>query len=146
MSKDQTIVLGCLAGMALALLVVGVVSGTVVRHVIQVLPILMAIVAVARRATWGSSAAMPLFVFWAFIVLLIWLYLLGISRIASGHYTVIEIVLTVFMALFSVAGVWSGSRLGRSLAVTRRVMVFLLFGVMQLAAMRISFLEPCASR
>jgi hypothetical protein len=140
MSKDQKIVVGCLVGVAVSLLIVGVVSGTFIRHVIQILPILVTVVWVAQRPTWGSYAAMPIFIFWVLIVVLICLYLLGISRIANGHYTIIEIVMTVFIALFSSAGVPICRRLGRSSAVTGRVVAFGVFGALQFSAMWISFL------
>jgi hypothetical protein len=58
----QRIVPGCLIGLAIALLVVGGVSGTVLRHVIQILPILAAIVIVERmlryRFLFSGSASL----------------------------------------------------------------------------------------
>ncbi len=47
---------------------------------------------------------MPVFLFWFVIMLLIWLFLLGIARIASGHYSPTEIVLTLVMAIACLAG------------------------------------------
>src|SRR3989442_2183795 len=98
LSRNQKTVAACLSGVAVSLLLVGVVSGTVIRHIIQIFPMLIALVAVARRPTWGSYAAMPIFLFWFLIMLLIWLYLLGVSRVANGRYTPIEILLTLVMA------------------------------------------------
>ena len=136
----------CLIGLAIALLVVGVVSGTVLRHVVQVVPIIVAEVVLTRRPAWGAYPAIPIFLFWIFIVTLIWLFLLGLSRIASGHYTVIEILSTVFIAGFSIAGVVRSLPLGKPLRPIERMLAFILFGALQVAAMWVSFLQPIANR
>jgi signal transduction histidine kinase len=115
-SSSQRFVSGCLIGLAIALLVVGVVSGTFTRHVVQIVPIIVAIGVLTRRPDWGAYAAVPIFLFWIFIVVLIWLFLLGLSRIANGHYTVIEILSTLFMVGFSVAGVVQSIPLGKATA------------------------------
>lgn len=145
-STEQRIVRGCLIGLALALLLVGVVSGTVLRHIVQVVPIMVGLVLLARRPDLGAYAALPIFCFWAFIVVLIWLFLLGLSRIANGHYTPIEVASTVVMAACSVVGVIRSLELGRPLRALRRVSTFLLFAVVQVAAMWVSFLRPIANR
>ena len=54
----------CLIALAPALLLVGVVSGTVLRHIVQIVPIVMALGVLARRAAWGAYAALPIFAFW----------------------------------------------------------------------------------
>ena len=144
--SPKQVVLGCLAGLAIALLLVGMVSGTVLRHVVQILPILVALGVVSRRPESGAFAALPLFLFWLLIVLLIWLYLLGLSRIASGHYTRIEVASTFLMMVCSVLGVIGCLRLGRGLRVAGRVLVFLLFAAMQIGAMRLSFLDSIVNR
>ena len=78
--------------------------------------------------------------------MLIWLFLLGVSRIANGHYTPIEILLTILMAGFSVVGVVRSIPLGRALAVSGRVLVVAVFTAVQVAAMWVSFLKPIANR
>ncbi len=130
----------------MALLIVGVVSGTFLRHVVQILPIIAAAGVLARRPDWGAYAAVPIFIFWMAIVVLIWLFLLGLSRIANGHYTAIEIVLTLIMAGFSIAGLVTSLRLGQSQRAVIRMLAFTVFGLLQIIAMRISFLEPIANR
>jgi lysylphosphatidylglycerol synthetase-like protein (DUF2156 family) len=57
-------VIGSLLAVALSLLLVGLISGTFTRHVVQVLPVLIAVLVVVRRVDWGPWAAAPLFVFW----------------------------------------------------------------------------------
>ena len=74
--------------MALALLAIGVVRGTFVRHLVQVMPIVVAIGVVARWPDWGAYAAVPLFVFWG----------LGLFGIADEQYTPIQRALIVIIA------------------------------------------------
>ncbi len=57
--------------MTLALLAVGVVSGTFLRHVVQVLPIIVVASVLTQRPDWGAYAAFPIFLFWALAVLMI---------------------------------------------------------------------------
>jgi hypothetical protein len=145
-SSPQRVVRGCLIGLALALLLVGLVSGTVLRHIVQIVPIVVALGVLARRPDWGAYAAVPIFGFWALVVVLIWLFLLGLSRVANGHYTPIEVVSTVVMIACSIAGLVKCIPLGRPLGAAGRVSMFLLFAALQFAAMWISFLKPIANR
>jgi hypothetical protein len=94
----------CLGTIILSLLLVGVVSSTLLRHAVQVVPLVLALVAVARRSAWAGSLALPVFLFWFLISLAIWLFLLGIARIASGHYSPTEVALTVVMAVAGIVG------------------------------------------
>jgi len=142
----QRVVRRCLIGLALALLLVGLVSGTVLRHIVQIVPIVVVLGVLARRPVWGAYGALPIFGCWTLIVVLIWLFLLGLSRIANGHYTPIEVVSTVVMIACSIVGAVKCIQLGRPLRVGGRVSAFLLFAVMQFAAMWISFLKPIANR
>jgi hypothetical protein len=144
--QNRRIVFGCLIGLAIALLVVGGVSGTVLRHVVQILPVVAAILILRTRPDWGAYASIPIFVFWIGIVALIWLFLLGISHIANGRFTPIEIVLTFFMMVFSLVGAVSSIRLGRSLPPIGRLLAISLFALFQVAAMWLSFLKPIANR
>ena len=132
--------------MALALLLVGLVSGTVLRHVVQIVPIVVALGVLARRPDWGAYAALPIFGFWTLVVVLIWLFLLGVSRIANGHYTPIEVASTVVMIACSIAGLVKCLQLGRRLRAVGRLSAFLLFAVLQFSAMWVSFLRPIANR
>ena len=146
MTASRAVVSTCLAGLVASLLLVGVVSGTLIRHVVQVLPILAAAVVVMRRPDWGAYAAVPIFLFWLFIVVLIWLFLLGISRLANGQYTAIEIVCTMFMAAFAAVGVGASPRLGMKLRMGGRIATVVVFAMLQVAAMWASFLKPVVNR
>lgn len=145
-NTNERVVLSSLVGLALALLVVGVVSGTLLRHVIQIVPIIAAILLFRRRADYLAYAALPLFAFWLFIVALIWLFLLGVSQIANGHYTGTEIAMTVLMAICSLVGGVKSTALGKPLRPLVRVFTFVLFAVLQVASMMLSLREAFAHR
>ena len=144
--SSHRIVLTCLVGLGVALLLVGIVSGTVLRHVVQVAPIVMAAVLLVRRPEWGTYASFPIFLFWLFIVVLIWLFLLGLSRLASGRYTPIEIGSTFLMAAFAIVGLTGVVSVGKPLRLRGAISTVALFAVVQVAAMWLSLLRPIANR
>src|SRR5262245_27720716 len=72
--------LASLAGLMAALLAVGVVSQTLQRHVIQIAPIVVALLLIAARSPYGAAAAAPLCTFWLGLMVNIWLFLLGVLR------------------------------------------------------------------
>jgi hypothetical protein len=146
MSRNQNIIAGCLGGIALSLLLVGIVSGTFIRHVIQILPIVFALMAVKRQSKWGVYAALPIFIFWIFIMALIWLFLLGIARTVTGHFTVVETILTILIGLSGIWGIVTVIRYRPTAQLVRGVLVFVLFTALQIIAMWISFKRPFANR
>src|SRR5262249_25045379 len=99
---DRLGVLGSLASIVVALLVVafsgvGVVSHSVVRHVIQIAPLLFALGVGALWPRLRVAAALPLFTSWLFVMVGIWLFLLGIVPVFPGRYPPIEVTLTIFI-------------------------------------------------
>ena len=135
-----------LAIVALSLVFVGLVSGTVVRHLLQIVPLAVAFGLLWRSASRvGACAAVALFVFWFAIMVLIWFYLLGISDIASGSYTLAEILLTVAIALGCLAGAVAGARHCRPLTWPRRAAT-LLITLVQVSVMLVSFSAPFVNR
>jgi len=125
---------------------VGVISGTVVRHVIQAVPIAFALALLALRPASGANAALPIFAFWTGISFLIWLFLLGISEFARGRYSTGEVILTCCMAALSVAGILASLPQGRGIGAARRALVWSGFAFLQVAAMWVSFQPAIASR
>ena len=132
-----------LVGVIVSLLLVGVVSGTPVRHAIQVAPAIVALVAVARRASWSSHAALAVFVFWIAIMALIWLWLLGLASIVTGEFTPVEIGLTLAVGVACVAGILATARTGAAGAI-RLALSFTGFALLQVGAMWLS-LRPAIS-
>src|SRR6266851_4721687 len=99
MPQGVRTVAACLVVVVLGLLAVGVVSHTLLRHSVQVIPVLVALLGVSLRTSWGRPAAVGAFSLWFLIMFLIWLFLLGLARIVTGHYTPAEIALTIVIAV-----------------------------------------------
>lgn len=92
--------LACIA----ALIVIGGESHGVVRHVLQTLPLWAAVVLGLAGRPEAKWAGIPVFLFWFAGMVLVWLYLLGISRVAFGTYGQIEVAMTLIVGLASVSG------------------------------------------
>jgi hypothetical protein len=84
-----------LAIVIVALLAVGVVSHTPLRHVIQSAPLALALALTVQRPAWGAWAAAPVLLLWLLVMTLIWLWLTGVARIISGDFPPAEVVLTI---------------------------------------------------
>lgn len=138
-SRSRPMLAVSLAILIIALLVVGVVSRTVVRHIVQVIPPLVALMLVAAQSRLAPSAAAPILTFWLGVMINIWLFVLGIARIFSGTFSGVEIVLTIFIALASVVGILAIVRWGTRLTPAPRLAVATAFGIAQFAAMVASF-------
>ncbi len=136
----------CLIGLILSLLLVGIVSGTLPRHLVQVSPAALVLTAVALRARWTAHAALPIFVFWIAIMILIWLYLLRLATIVTGHFTPVEIALTLVIGACSVRGILAALRASKGTSLASRILMFAVFAAMQMGAMWLSFREPFAHR
>ena len=109
----------CLVGVALTLVLIGVIGGTPLRHLIQVLPIALALRLLTRSPGFlGAYAAVALFLHWMLAMVLIWLFLLGLSDFAQGQYAPFEVVLTMLVAFFCSVGILRGVRAGRLLGRT----------------------------
>lgn len=146
-SMTATSTRGSLVIMMILLILVGLVSGTLLRHLVQILPLAVTLRLVWRSASpVGAYAAVGLFTFWFAIMVLIWLYLLGVSDIASGSFTPIEILLTVAIASSCLVGTLAAVRAGRSLAPVRRGMAILAAWAVQFGIMLVSFSEPFVNR
>ena len=144
MTKRFSVIAGCLLGIVLPLLVVGIVSGTVCRHCIQLAPVVFVLIITIRRIGWSPYAALPLFSLWLVLMVLIWLYLLNIAKVISGHFTPVEIIMTIVIGLFCVWGIIASLRSTVKLRLLMKVLIFLLFLGVQLSALWMSFLKSLA--
>lgn len=133
-----------LGGLIVALLLVGVESGTLVRHLVQVAPAMLALVVVRLHSPFGRAATLPIVSFWLTLMLTIWCYVLGYTRIIGGRFTTVEIALTVAVALACLIGLTGGARPAANLSRPRRAATAVLFGALQLAALWVS-MQPFAS-
>ena len=130
--------------MLLALYVVGIVSHGVVRHIVQTLPLWFPILLGLRRREIAKWASLPCFIIWLVLMTLIWLFLLGWANVISGHFTPIEVILTLVVGLASLAGLVAGFQWRTSLSWGKALFVAAIFAALQLIALRISFLPAIA--
>jgi len=135
-----------LAIIAALVLGVGLGSHLVLRHLVQTLPSWVAVILSFRRSRAAGWVALPLFSFWFVVMAFIWLYLLGIARLVSGHFTLLEIAMTIIVGIASVTGTWASIRLRSFAAGWRAAAIFLIFAGLQLACFRLSLLPGIAHR
>jgi hypothetical protein len=129
-----------LTGVSVALLCVGVVSRTFVRHVVQIIPPVLVLILVARRSPFATAAAAPVLTFWLGIMANIWMFVLGIARIFTGTFTPTEIALTIVIALSAVVGLAAILREGTRVAIGRRLALAAALALLQFAALVMSFM------
>ena len=139
-----TIIAWCSLTTLVALYVVGVVSHGILRHVVQTLPLWFAIIAGLRKSELAKWSSLPSFVIWLVLMTFIWLFLLGWARIISGHFTQIEIAMTLVVAGASLTGLIIGFRWRTRLTWGKALSTAAIFTVLQLLALRISFLPHIA--
>ena len=144
-SRVGGIVAVWLAVVAGALVVVGIVSDTFLRHLVQVVPLIVALGLLARQSAWGVSAAAPLLAFWFLVMCAIWLFLLGVARIVTGTFTVAEITLTVVIGVACLLGLGTASRRGSTISFGARIGTIAAFAILQFAAMWLS-VQPFITR
>lgn len=131
--------------MIAALIVVGIDSGGIVRHILQTLPVWVAVVLGLRRSPLAKWAAIPVFLFWLVLMTLIWLYVLGLSTIANGTYDAVELSMTIVVAIAAIAGIAvaifapGGARRGTA------TMLFLAISAVQIGLMAVSLRPPISS-
>lgn len=127
-----------------ALYVVGVVSHGVLRHIVQTAPVWPTVILGLRDSRWSKWTALPCFMCWLLLMTLIWLFLLGWAHVISGTFSPIEIVMTVVVGASSVLGLVTGLRMRSGTSAAGAAVVCLLMLVVQLLAIRVSFLPGIA--
>jgi hypothetical protein len=144
MPANQVIAL-CAIVQIVALIVVGVVSDGFARHVLQTAPTWIALTAAVNGSRWAKWAALPVFLFWIGIAVLIWLFLLGIARIASGHYSGIEIAMTIVFAAAGVVGIGAALRERSGTPAWAALIIFVVVAAVQVGVMAASFRYPISN-
>jgi hypothetical protein len=90
--------------------------------------------------------ALPFFLFWFLLMAVIWLYLLGIAHLISGHFSPIEIAMTIVVGVASLTGIGFFVASKSHVPATRAAMVFVIMLLFQCLCFRISLLSAIASR
>lgn len=136
----------CLAIIAALVLGVGLTSNLVLRHLVQTLPLWVAVTLGFRASRATSWVSLPLFLFWLVLMGIIWAYLLGISHLVSGTFSSIEIAMTILVGAACLIGIVSCFRFTPLLSPLRKGSFFALMAVVQLLCFRFSFLAAIARR
>jgi hypothetical protein len=100
----------CLASVALAIIVVGVVSGTLRTHLVQISPIVLLLALLPLSPPWVSAAAAAVLSWWFVTMSGIWLFLLGLSRFLTGRFSPTEILLTGVIGMACLGGLLASRR------------------------------------
>jgi len=127
-----------LAVVSAALIAVGLVSGTLTTHLVQILPVAIVLTLLAGSPQWGSAAAGSVLSFWLVTMVGIWLFLLGLSRFLTGTFSPTEITLTVVIGVASLVGLAANGRTG-GLSLTTRVPAAVVAAGLQALALWFSY-------
>lgn len=121
-----------------ALIVVGIVSDGVLRHIVQTAPAWIIVALGASNSNLTKWAAPPVFVVWLIILTLIWLYLLGMARVITGHFSPTEIAMTIIVGISSVWGLVNCFRLKNGTGFSGAMLVLLIMTAAQVGAIVLS--------
>ena len=77
---------------------------------------------------------------------IIWLYLLGIARIITGHFSAVEIAMTIIVGAACLTGIVVFAGLKSFLSPAKAATAFVVMALLQLACLRVSFLPAIANR
>jgi hypothetical protein len=127
-----------LATVALALILVGVVSGTLRSHLVQIAPIVLLLVCLPRSRTLICVAATAVLSWWLVTMAGIWLFLLGLSRFLTGRFSSTEIFLTLVIGVACLVGLSASGR-ARTMSLTTRLPTLVLAAGLQSLALWLSY-------
>jgi hypothetical protein len=113
---------------------VGPASHTVLHHIVQTLPFWVVIE--LRRRSWAPWFAAACFLFWLIIMAAIWAFLLHLPTFVRGHFSPVEIAMTIVVGAASLLGLrgTARARVRPSIA----ILGFICGGVAQFAAFQVS--------
>jgi|SRR5438067_5819713 len=132
--------------MIVALVVfVGSVSSGILRHLVQTSPSWLTVYFGFRQRGIAKWTALPSYLFWLPLMILIWGYLLGWTRMISGHFLPIEIAMTIVVAIASSVGIAQSLRIRSATNWLTALSVSAVVLALQLAAFRLSLLPGIAN-
>ena len=144
-SRAKTLADASLIIIAALVLGVGLVSSGVLRHLVQTAPLWLTVYFGLRRSTEAKWSALPAYVFWLLIVIAIWLFLLGWAKILTGHFTVIEILMTIVVGFACVFGIIQSLRIRSGMSWLRALLIVAGVTAVQLVAFRLSQIPGIAN-
>ncbi|HZQ20369.1 MAG TPA: hypothetical protein VFA90_16870 [Terriglobales bacterium] len=144
---EPAMIAGCALAVIAALVAgVGFASHLVLRHIVQTLPLWFGVLLGIRRSRSAAWVSLPCFLFWLALMIMIWLYLLGMPSIVSGHFSPLEIAMTIIVGAASVIGIVAFVCLKSFLSGAKVIGIFIVFAIAQVLCFRLSFLPAIAHR
>jgi hypothetical protein len=122
----------------LALIAVGIVSGTLRIHLVQIAPLVVLAAPQARTGTLIRVAAATVLSWWLVTMAAIWLFLLGLSRFLTGRFSTAEILLTLVIGVACLAGLSASGRV-ETVPLIRRLPAIALAAGLQSLALWVSY-------
>jgi len=144
--EPMAIALCCLAVILALVVGVGLASNLVLRHIVQTLPLWFGVAFGFRRAQATGWMALPSFLFWLALMAVIWAYLTGITHIISGHFSAVEIAMTLIVGAASLIGIILFTHLKSFLSPAKAAAAFLAVALFQFVCFRVGFLPAIAHR
>jgi len=80
------------------------------------------------------------------LMIAIWLFLLGLARIVSGHFFPTEVAMTLVVGAASLTGIVASLRWRTAIRPVAALAVFVAFAVLQFLAFRLSLIPYIAQR
>ena len=74
------------------------------RHLVQTVPLWLGVVLALLGVRVAKWVVLPILLFWLAAMTFIWLFLLGWSRVISGHFSPVEIAMTVVIGTSALIG------------------------------------------
>jgi hypothetical protein len=127
-----------------ALYVVGIDSHGVLRHFVQTLPVWAAVVLGVKGSQWSKWVALPCFAVWLLLMSLIWMFLLGWTRVISGTFPPLQFAMTLIVGACAAIGIVLAVRMKTGLRALPASAGFVGMLILQIIALRISFLPGIA--
>ena len=124
----------------------GLTSGLVLHHLVQTLPLWVGVVLGFRRSRATGWVGLPLFLFWLVLMALVWLDLLGITRVLTAHFSPLQIAMTIVVGLGSVVGIAMFWCFKSALSLTSAAGLFIMIAAIQWICFRAGFWSAIALR
>lgn len=116
------------------------------RHAVQTVPLWVPILLGWRGSELAKWAALPCLVFWLGIMALIWLFVAGLAHVISGHFSGVEIAMTLLVGAACLCGLGVAFRWRTAVRPLTATATMALLGVLQLLALKVSLLPAIAVR
>jgi len=125
---------------------VGLVSGLMLHHFVQTLPLWVGVVLGFRRSPATGWIGLPLFLFWLVLMGFIWLQRLGIGHFLTMHFSPLEIGMTIVVRIGSVVGIVMFWRLESAFLSTSAGVLFITIAAVQWLCFSAGFWPAIALR